>query len=353
MSANKEGDAMFSDREKLVLGAIIDYYLTQGETVGSRTLVKKYSLDLSSATIRNVMSDLEEDGYISKTHTSSGRIPTSKGYKYYVQTLLKIKKLSEEEIKKINIAYEKKVTELEDMLHNTSTLLSKLTSYAGVVVEPDVKNERLKKIELVHINNYMVMAVIVMENGTVRNKKIHLENSISEEETKKLSKVLNKKMATHEIGTILSQIEDTVKEEQEENLDELVKECFGEIEGGLFVEGAPEIIELHGKDKPEDVTKMMKFFGTEKDVKCIFTEIAKQHSNKEGKVNVILGEELGVSGLEDLSFVYSSYNLGSSTGVIGVIGPKRMEYGKTVGLVEYVTKEVNKVIENIDKDKEE
>ncbi len=134
-----------NDREKLVLSAIIDFYLISGETIGSRTLVKKYNIDLCSATIRNVMSDLEDMGFISKTHTSSGRIPTDKGYKFYLDELLKIEKISREERDRIDSVYENKMRELDAVLKRTSMLLSKLTNYVGIVIEPTQKKEEIKK----------------------------------------------------------------------------------------------------------------------------------------------------------------------------------------------------------------
>ena len=175
---------MLTDREKLVLNAIIDFYLRFGETIGSRTLVKTYNIDLSSATIRNVMSDLEERGFIEKTHSSSGRIPTDLGYKYYLSELLKIEKLSREEKDRINTEYEKKVNELDGILQQTSSLLSRLTSYASIVIEPDYRKERIKKIELVHIDDYIILAIIVTEDLSVVTKKIKLEESITKEELK-------------------------------------------------------------------------------------------------------------------------------------------------------------------------
>ena len=123
-----------TEREKLVLNAIVNYYLTSGDTIGSRALVKKYGIDFSSATIRNVMADLEDGGYIAKTHVSSGRIPTDKGYRYYLNELLEIEKLSKMEKDKIQRAYEKKIGELDMILQETSSLLSKLTNYAGIAV---------------------------------------------------------------------------------------------------------------------------------------------------------------------------------------------------------------------------
>ncbi len=347
----------FSEREKLVLNAIVDYYLNSGDTIGSRTLVKKYGIDLSSATIRNVMADLEDMGYISKTHTSSGRVPTGKGYKYYLETLLEIKKLSEEEIKKIDIAYERRMNELQEVLSKTSELLSKLTSYAGVVIEPDVKSEKLKKIELVYINEYILMAVIVTENSNIKTKKIHLDNSITEKETKEIVEYLNKKLKNQEINTIYIKIDSIIRklrvnQEELEAYEEVMKDCFEGMEASFYIEGTPNIIKNIKTENPADIMEMVNFFEDKKDIKAIFENILNSRELKDGKVNIVLGEELNIKGAEDLSFIFSTYNVGSARGIIGVIGPKRMEYSKTAGFVEYVTNEVNKAINNINKKNE-
>lgn len=329
---------MLTDREKLVLNAIIDFYLRFGETIGSRTLVKRYSIDLSSATIRNVMSDLEDRGFIEKTHSSSGRIPTDLGYKYYLSELLKIEKLSREERNRINIEYEKKVNELDSILQKTSSLLSKLTTYASIVIEPDYRKERIKKIELVHIDDYIVLAIIVTEDLSVVTKKIKLEESITKEEVEKLSKTLNEKIKTNTIKSY--EIETFIKNNYQK-YSEIEKEIYQDIEGRLYVDNSSSIF----KDKNvSDVLDVLEMFNKKKDIKDIFEDIIESHGGVDGQVNVILGDELPIKGLEDYSFVYSVYKQGDSKGVIGVIGPKRMPYSKTMGLIQYVSSEVEKAI---------
>lgn len=338
-----------NEREKLVLGAIIDYYLSFGDTIGSRTLVKKYNLEFSSATIRNVMADLEDSGYIKKTHTSSGRVPTDMGYKFYIDELLKIRKISKSEREKIELAYERKMTEIDGVLERTSKLLSKLTSYAGVVMEPDTRKERVKKIQLVHINNYTIMTVIVLENSTVRTKKIYLDNSISEDQVVKLQKELSEEIELHNNNLNSLEIEALLKNKvhlESEDEEEMQKDS----NSGFFIKGESNILrEIRDNN---EIVGMVDFFDKKKNLRTVFEEMARRGNYEEGKVNIILGEDLNIKALEDFSFVFSVYNLGDSRGIIGVIGPKRMEYSKTVGLVEYVTKEVNKVIDNLN-DKEE
>ena len=316
-----------SDREKLVLSAIIDFYLLSGETIGSRALVKKYNIDLSSATIRNVMSDLEDMGFIVKTHTSSGRIPTDRGYKFYLEELLKIEKLSREEQARIISVYEIKMRELDSVLKKTSTLLSKLTNYVGIVIEPTHKKEKIKKVELVHIDDYMAMAVIVMENKSVRTKKIFFDEMCSEEELAKLSQNINNEIKNHFV--------------ESHEIEKIIDFVYSEVEGKLFLENSSEIF----RDKQvNDISDVLDIFSKRGKIKELFEEAIKSKPFKEGEVNVIFGEELAVKGLEDYSFVFSVYNVDNSPGIIGVMGPKRMSYSKTMGLIQHVTKEVNKVI---------
>lgn len=319
-----------SDREKLVLSAIIDFYLLSGETIGSRALVKKYNIDLSSATIRNVMSDLEDMGFISKTHTSSGRIPTDKGYKFYLEELLKIEKLSREEQARINSVYDFKMRELDSVLKKTSMLLSKLTNYVGIVIEPTHKKEKIKKVELVHIDDYMAMAVIVMENKSVRTKKIFFEEVCSQNELQKLSQRINNEIRNSSV--------------ESHEIEKIIDFVYSEVEGKLFLENSSEIF----RDKQvNEISDVLDIFSKREKIKELFEEAIKSRPFKDGEVNVIFGEELAVKGLEDYSFVYSVYNMDNSPGVIGVMGPKRMSYSKTMGLIQHITKEVSKVIKEI------
>ncbi|GAA6324632.1 heat-inducible transcriptional repressor HrcA [Fusobacterium ulcerans] len=329
-----------SEREKLVLNAIVNYYLTFGDTIGSRTLVKKYGIDLSSATIRNVMADLEDMGYISKTHTSSGRIPTDKGYKYYLDELLKVEKLTKEEKNNIELEYEHRVNELDLLLQKTSSLLSKMTTYAGIAIEPSTIVERIKKIELVHIDEFLVLAVIVTENRAVKTKKIMLDQSISKEELEVISRELNTKVANHEIN--FGNIEKFIlgKKLLTDDIEQY------EDDSKFFINNVPSIF----KDKNvNEVSEVLELFHHRKDIKLLFEQLVKNRDSSYGKVNVVFGEELGIKGLEDYSFVYSLYKAGSSQGILGVIGPKRMAYSKTMGLIKYVTQEVNKILNKIER----
>ena len=333
-----------SEREKLVLNAIVDYYLTVGDTIGSRTLVKKYGIELSSATIRNVMADLEDMGFIEKTHTSSGRIPTDMGYKYYLTELLKVEKITQEEIENISNVYNRRVDELENILKQTSTLLSKLTNYAGIAVEPKPDNTKVDRVELVYIDEYLIMAVIVMEDRRVKTKNIHLPYPITKDEVDKKvielnEKIKNNEIAINDIEKFFTESSDIIYEYDDE--DELSK---------YFINNLPGVL----KDRDiEEVTDVIEFFNERKDIRDLFEKLIEQKAKENSKtnVNVILGDELGIKELEDFSFVYSIYNLGGAQGIIGVMGPKRMAYSKTMGLINHVSREVNKLINSMEREK--
>lgn len=329
-----------NEREKLVLNAIINYYLTFGDTIGSRTLVKKYGIELSSATIRNVMADLEDMGFIGKTHTSSGRIPTDKGYRYYLNELLKVERLSQQEREDIEGFYENRIGELDKLLETTSSLLSRLTSYAGIAVEPRMIDSNIHKIEFIHIDDYFVMIVVIMEDRRVKTKKLSLVNPINKEELARITEELNVKIQTHHLS--MKDIEEFILGE------DIVQNSENSIEDmhRFFIDNVTSM--LREKDI-NTASEVLDFFSEKRDIPQMFEALIEKKGDFTTDVQVLFGEELGIKELEDYSFVYSLYQLGGAQGIIGVIGPKRMAYSKTVGLLDYVTKEVNRVIHRIEK----
>ena len=331
-----------NEREQLILKAIIKHYLEFGESVGSRTLEKKYSIGVSSATIRNTMADLEDKGLIAKTHTSSGRIPTSEGYKLYVEELIKIRDISTEAKAKVVEAYNKKMNQIDMIFEETSRLLSKISKYAGVVLEPTIRQEGIRKVQLVHINDTNIMAVIIMDSFLTKNLNIFLENPLKEQEVQNINVILNEEIRKSPNFT-LSDLEKFLM-----NTDLFVPEDFQEDkilnEGKLFFEGGSNLIENNTSDVMKIIDRV-RFFNNPEDMKQIFLQFIQTNQFKDGEVNVIFGEDLDIAGLEDFSFVFSVYTMGDAKGIMGVIGPKRMEYSETEGLVEYVSEEVKQLLQ--------
>ena len=331
-----------NDRERLILKAIIKHYLEFGESVGSRTLEKKYSIGVSSATIRNTMADLEDKGLIVKTHTSSGRIPTSEGYRIYVEELIKIREISTEAKAKVIEAYNKKMNQIDKIFEETSRLLSKMSQYAGVVLEPVIRQEGVKKVKLIHINNMNILVVAVMDSFLTKSFNMFLENPMNEEEVEDIDILLNEKIKNSPKAFTLSDLEEFFI-----NKDLLMPEELKEEqvinEGKLFFEGGTNLLESNVSDVMKVIDRV-KLFNNPEDLRHIFSQFIKTDQYKDGEVNVIFGEDLEIAGLEDFSFVFSVYTMGDAKGIMGVIGPKRMEYSKTVGLVEYVSEEVKQLL---------
>lgn len=344
MSANKitKGDKMsITERQKLVLNAVVNYYLSNGSSVGSRTLVKRYGIEFSSATIRNVMADLEDMGYIEKTHSSSGRVPTDKGYKYYLSELLRIEELTIQEREKIEFVYEKRMTELDNILRETSSLLSRLTTYAGIVMEPTSKMNTIKKIKVIYVDENMLLVVVVLEDRRVQTKKIISNTKLDEHCIEKLSCELE--ILARENKIVMQDVEEYITNYSQLDLQGYSKNVLSEKgeDSKIFIENLTSVF----KDKQvSEVSHAIDLFHHGENVKTLIKGIIMSKNPPPNSVQVLLGDELGVKGLEDISFVYSTYAIGNSVGIIGVIGPKRMAYSKTMGLIGYVTHEVDKII---------
>ena len=346
MSANRGRCLVMNERERAILTAIITHYLEYGESVGSRTLEKKYNIGVSSATIRNVMADLEDQGLIEKMHTSSGRVPTNSGYKLYVEELIKIRKISLNEKKRIEEVYKNKINQIDSIMEETSKLLSKITSYAGIVIEPFIKKESIKKVELVHVNNYMSLAVIVMNNSHVRTINLYYENPVTEAEVRESNSILNRLMTEQKITFTVSELEKLLQKMNKFEHMKIEDKSSNEREK-IFFDGISNLLESNAT-KVEAVIDRAKLLNRPDYLKSIFVKLIETDKYKNGEVYIVFGEDFNVRELEDFSFVFSVYTVEGSKGIIGVIGPKRMEYSKTVGLVNHVSAEVKKMMKKIE-----
>lgn len=320
-------------REKEILSFIIDNYLNSGEPTGSRFLVKKYDIPYSPATVRNIMSDLESDGYIEKSHTSSGRVPTSKGYKFFINSLLELQKLSQNEISNIRNAYNKKSKELDSILTNSTEVLSKMTDYASFAIEPNISKEKLKKIELIYINSNSFLAVIVT-NNSVKTKRVVMPKEIDESDLNNLSKYINNVFKDQSIGDI-SIISDSTPLKNEVAL---LQNVISQIEATIHLSGKNNLITQLSKNNNFNL-ETFKMFNANFEMKEFLEKLVDKGIDSE-KINIVLGDDLGSDKLKDLSFVFSTYDSGDSKGVVGIIGPKRMKYSKIASVVEEVTKQV-------------
>lgn len=338
------------ERKLKILTAVIKNYLETGEPVGSRTISKYTDLNLSSATIRNEMADLEELGYILQPHTSAGRIPSDKGYRLYVDNLMANK---EEELAKkedfLNKQEElliKKVDKVETLLQNVAKVLANNTNYATMVTSPKHNKNRVKFIQLSLVDDNTVLAVIVMEGNLIKNKMINVTNQLNNETILKLNIMLNTTLnglTLEEINLkLLSQLNHQASE-----YGDIVKEVLmaiadtiGEDEDlEIYTSGANNIFKY-----PElsDSAKASRLISTLEE-KELLTEFISE-DNEEGRkgIQVYIGSESPVNTMEDCSVVTATYELDEGViGTIGIIGPKRMDYEKVVENLKVVKKQLD------------
>ncbi len=316
------------DRKLKILHAIIQTYLETGEPVGSRTISKYSDLKLSSATIRNEMSDLEEMGYIIQPHTSAGRIPSDKGYRLYVDHLMQEKEREVTELKELMI---RRTDKLEQVLKRVVKVLASNTNYATMISAPQYHQNKLKFIQLSRVDEHQILAVIVAEGNVIRNKLIPLCEELDQETILKLNILLNTMLNGKTIAEINLQMISSMKEQAGihsniiSDVVDAVAEAIHSDEGmEIYTGGATNIFrypELSDNGKASELIQTL-------EEKQMLAELVTETLSKEDKgIQVYIGSESPVQSMKDCSVVTATYELGQGLqGTIGIIGPKRMDY---------------------------
>ncbi|MCK9582113.1 MAG: heat-inducible transcriptional repressor HrcA [Endomicrobiales bacterium] len=331
------------DRKRKVLQAVIHQYIKTAKPVGSKVLIEEHGFDLSPATIRNIMADLENAGYLSHPHTSAGRIPTDKGYRLYVDSLFELQKLVISEKERITKGYHGKVKELQDVLMQTSHVLSGLSKYYGFVLAPKNEVNCLKHIELIPISDSQLLAIMVTDTGIVKH---HIVNSIvNREKIAYVNKLLNKKMCGMSMAEAKKNIAYKIAEAEQEHKEVLMlaknigKDIF-DLDEELYIDGALNILSLPEFRDYEPMRCLLKIG----DEKKILSQAVGKDFLKDG-VNVLIGAETECKELANFSVISAVYKDGEKPlGVLGIVGPKRMEYAKMMSIVGTVTEIVNKML---------
>lgn len=343
------------ERKKKVLLAIIQDYIETAEPVGSRTITRKYDLGVSSATIRNEMADLEEMGFIEQPHTSAGRIPSHIGYRYYVDCLMKRYKLSKEEQNFLLKGFQKKTGEIGKVIQDTTAVLSDMTHYTSLVTGPLFSQKNFKHIQLVHIEESKALLVVVTNSGVIHSKLIDLPSGVSEGDLIQISEYMNARMKglnpqtikmtlLKEIYSELSRhkfIFDAAIDLIQENL-KLSSEDKVYLKGMLNMLNQPEFKDI------EKVRTLLSLMDQEELLHDLMVENAKMDSG----VTVKIGTENKYEGIQDCSMITATYHInGDIIGSVGVLGPTRMEYSKVVSIVDFMTQNLSRVLEDFYKRK--
>ncbi|MEE1224158.1 MAG: heat-inducible transcriptional repressor HrcA [Clostridia bacterium] len=336
-----------NERKRKILQAIIDEYIGTAEPVGSRAISKKQNLGLSSATIRNEMADLEEMGYITQPHTSSGRVPSDAGYRFYVNQLMQRYQLGMEEIARLQNELEEKVNQLEKIIRRAGLITSALTDYTTVVTAPSQSDEKINKIDLVSIGARKVMLIVVTHR--VRNQIMTAD--IDAQTCIKLAEILNRNLCGLSGDEITFEKIKALEEEIRVRLDIHTKVLINIMNFVYETITAPEDTEIYINNTksilkyPEyrDVDKareMMNFLEDKENLKKLIGS-----SNEDG-ISAKIGTENNLEVLNDCSLVTVNYSLGEKVvGKLGVIGPKRMNYAKVFASLDLISNEIDRLLE--------
>lgn len=336
---------MLDDRKKKVLQAIVEEYVNTAEPVSSSSIVNNYGLNYSSATIRNEMANLEKTGYLEKTHTSSGRIPSEKGYRYYVDELLKDDNISLEEIKYISEKLETKVNEIEELTKIATTTISEITHYTTLAIGPSTQGLLIEEIKFVLLGPRMLMAIILTNTGMVKETIIKFDEDVSEKQVETINYMFNQKLKGQPLEVIDIPLEEYLINEMKYSV-KVIRPIIEQIkkvikqDSQLYLEGTNKLFDL-----PEfNSLEVAKNFVNIIDEKDVMTDILNSGFAKD--INVYIGDETEKEELKDFSIITFKHRVGDKDlGTIGIIGPKRMDYSKVISVMKYINKKLKDVDE--------
>lgn len=335
------------ERKRKILSSIVNEYIAGAEPVGSRHIAKNYGLGLSSATIRNEMADLEEMGYLEQPHTSAGRIPSVKGYRFYVNELMSNYQLSMQELESLKAMLQMRVAQFDKLIDQMSNIISQFTSYTTVLMSPEMKRGTIKSIELLPLDAGSMLILVVTNEGVLNHKRVRVPENVDEAFITRFSQVLKEKLSGAVIGEINVNKINEIKSAMEGNYDMLfpvldfISEIIADMDKSeVYLGGAANILNF-----PEysDVDKAREFFDFLSDKETVREAI--EADTGPGEITIRIGTENKVDAMHDCSVITANYYVGDKVmGRLGIIGPTRMDYSKTVARLQTITQSINKLL---------
>ncbi|WP_138415696.1 heat-inducible transcriptional repressor HrcA [Aquibacillus sediminis] len=332
---------MLSNRQLLVLQVIIDEFIHTAQPIGSRAISKKDEVSFSSATIRNEMADLEEMGFIEKTHSSSGRVPSEKGYRFYVDHLLSPFRLSNTDVDIISDAFAKGMIEFEQVVQKSAKVLSDLTNYTSIILGPEVFDTKLKQLQIISLSNQTAVAILVTNTGHVEHRSFSVPANIQSSDLEKLVNILNDRL----VGVPIVQLHEKLSDELTHLLHKYTSDfdaAYHYLKGALFDQQSVQLY-VGGKT---NILMQPEFKDVEK-IRSLYSIIEQEEemaellrSNKDG-MNIMIGHENKIDAMQDCSLITATYSLGDQQmGTIALLGPTRMEYSRVISLVNMLSKQL-------------
>jgi heat-inducible transcriptional repressor len=332
-----------NERAQLLLKALIENYIRDGQPVGSRTLSRDSGLSLSSATIRNVMADLEDLGLVASPHTSAGRIPTDKGYRLFVDTLLKLKPLRHEEIEEIERRLTSDAANGRSLVQTVSQMLSNVTHMAGLVTLPNPNYVALSQIEFIALSENRALAIMVMSNREVQNRVVQLDRYYSTEELRRAANYLNEAFAGRSLTDVRAQLVGQLQETRQ-HMNQLMQDAIqmaqkvfdGKPDEGVeyVIAGETNLMGFAELSNVDRLRRLFEAFNEKHDILRVLDSCLRAEG-----IQIFIGQESGYRILDDISVVTAPYTLDNRVvGVLGIIGPTRMAYERVIPIVDLTAK---------------
>ena len=338
-------------RARKILGAIVHEYLATGDAVGSRTVTRRYGIDLSPATVRNVMSDLEEAGLLKQPHTSAGRVPTDSGLRFFVDSLLKVRSLSDKERVELSQRYHIAGDDVESALRDAAHVLAELSSHTAVLVTPRPEIDVLEHVEFVRLRDGQLLAVLVAKSGTVQNKIISTTETLDSDELERIHNYLNDILAGLTLDEVRARVQKELADERmqyqamQRKALELSQRALPDAGAEVIVSGQARLLENVAAGDPQQLEKMKALFRRLEE-KRLLADLLERTQLAEG-IRVFIGAESAIDELSDFTIVAMNYGVEGDSkplGTLGVIGPTRMNYSKVITLVDFTAQLVSSLI---------
>ena len=335
------------ERKYMILQAIIDDYITTAVPVGSRTISRKAGVSVSPATIRNEMSDLEELGYLDQPHTSAGRVPSLKAYRLYVDHLMKTVRLNNVEAEQMHEHLTERTQRVETVIRSAANLLADATKYTSVIVSPRLSTMRIRRVQLVPVNEHKALMVIITNAGLVKDAVVHVPEELDDDGLYAVSRVLTQRLADKPLEAVRQTFAEMLKEGQINR--RLLGETLNVIEQRLDMQDAADIIvggstNLLNYPEYADIHRAMDLLNALESPKTLYKLVRRDDSRE---INIHIGPENGVPELSDCSVVTAHYSVADTPGgTLAIVGPTRMNYNRVIAVLEFMGQALSEVLAN-------
>lgn len=348
-------ETLMNSRKKDILQAVTEDYVSTAEPVGSRTISRKYLTELSAATIRNEMADLEFEGYLEQPHTSAGRVPSEKGYRFYVDVLMRDRPLAREEVQRVIAEYAKRRGEIQSLSRAAAKVLAELANCAAVVLSPGMQCGIIRHVQLATISPDDIMMIVITSSGAIEHKLLSVSNSLSQGDLDRVTAILNKHLRNLSFSQLTRQVIREIRSELSayselviQALDILTGSEMCQPEDRVHTEGIAYFLDQPEFKQIERARPVLKLLESQAHLLSVM-------SGERAGVNIRIGSESGLEELRDCSIVTASYGQqGRAIGTIGILGPMRMDYSKAIALVRFMAEGISELLEraNLERDKQ-